>query len=145
MLVRNSTPTLDQTAFSAKAAKTRKTTRRAFTLLEVLIVVAIIVMLAGIGGYYLFARYEEAKLGKAKADCHSLAEQVEIYKLNNDAYPGSIEALTTAQPNGGDPLVPGDKVRDPWGKLYQIDGSGLKARVYTTGPKGQVIDNLSAK
>jgi len=121
-------------------------TRRAFTLLEVLIVVAIIVMLAGVGGYYLFQRYEEAKLGVARTEAKALAEQVEIYKLNNDgAAPGSIEALATTQPNGGAPLVPPEKCRDPWGQLYQVDASGIKARVFTTSPSGQVIDSAATR
>jgi general secretion pathway protein G len=123
-----------------------RSTRRAFTLLEVLIVVAIIVMLAGVGGYYLFQRYEEAKVGVARTDAKALAEQVEIYKLNNDgASPASIEALATTQPNGGAPLVPAEKVRDPWNQLYQIDSSGLKARVFTTSPSGVVIDSAAGK
>ena len=41
--------------------------RAAFTLLEVLVVVAIIVVLAGVGGYFLLQRYEDAKASTAKA------------------------------------------------------------------------------
>ena len=123
-----------------------RTLRRGFTLLEVLVVVAIIVMLAGIGGYYVLQRYEEAKVSKAKADCLALSEAVEQYKLNNGDYPGSIDALAQPQPNGGPAFVPADKTRDPWGKPYVIDPSGshnggLKADVYTTSPRGQVIGN----
>ena len=51
--------------------------RGAFTLLEVLVVVAIIVMLAGVGGYYLLQQYERAKDGRAKIDCKALASYVE--------------------------------------------------------------------
>jgi len=127
------------------ALKTLRKTRVAFTLLEVLVVVAIIVMLAGVGGYYLLARYEEAKVSKAKIDCKGLAEQVEMFKLNNDQPPGSIQALTQAQPNGGEPLVPPEKVNDPWGKPYQIDASGPKARVFTTTPKGITVSNLDTR
>jgi general secretion pathway protein G len=120
--------------------------RRAFTLLEVLVVVAIIVMLAGVGGYYLLQRYEESKISRAKIDAATLSEQVEYYKLQNHEYPASIEALTLPQPNGGTPLVPPDKVRDPWGKPYQINAAGPnnggnKADVFTTTPKGQTIGN----
>jgi general secretion pathway protein G len=120
-------------------------TRGAFTLLEVLVVVAIIVMLAGVGGYYVLQRYEEAKVSKARMDCQSLAAACDTYKLNNDTYPGSIDALAQNQPNGGDPLVPADKLKDPWGKPYHLDSSGLKARVFTTSPKGVTIDNLAQK
>jgi general secretion pathway protein G len=131
----------------------RNTTRRApravrgaFTLLEVLVVVAIIVMLAGVGGYYLLQRYEEAKLSRAKMDAQGLSQQAETYKLNNGQYPASIDALAAPQPNGGTPLVQPDALNDPWGKRYIIDPNGghhqgLMADVYTTGPQGQVIGN----
>jgi len=130
------------------AGKDLRTTRTAFTLLEVLVVVAIIVMLAGVGGYYVLQSYEEAKLSRAKIDAEGLSSKVEEYKLKNDAYPNTIEALTQPQPAGGGPLVPLDKIRDPWGKVYQVDpngthNSGLKADVFTTSPKGQIIGNFS--
>jgi hypothetical protein len=84
----------------------------------------------------------------AKAACNTLSERVETYKLNNETYPPSIEALAQPQPNGDAPLVPADKLRDPWGKLYQLDPSGphnnsLKADVFTTTPKGQLVGNFA--
>lgn len=125
-----------------------RASRTGFTLLEVLVVVAIIVMLAGVGGYYLMQRYEESKLSRAKIDALALSGQVETFKLNNGDYPQSIEQLTQQQPMGGSPLVPIEKTRDPWGKPYQIDptgqhNGGLKADVFTTSPKGQIIGNFS--
>jgi general secretion pathway protein G len=126
----------------------RQTKRSAFTLLEVLVVVAIIVMLAGVGGYYLINQYENAKVSRAKVDCEGLSSQVEQYKLNNGEYPTSIEQLTQPQPSGAAAMMGPDKIRDPWGKLYQIDpqgqhNGGNKADVFTTTPKGQKIGNFS--
>jgi general secretion pathway protein G len=133
---------------STTAVKTLRATRTAFTLLEVLVVVAIIVMLAGVGGYYVLQSYEEAKLSRAKIDAEGLSNKVEEYKLKNGDYPATIDALTQPQPGGGGPLVPPDKIRDPWGKAYQLDPSGQhnggnKADVFTTSPKGQIIGNFS--
>jgi general secretion pathway protein G len=121
--------------------------RSAFTLLEVLVVVAIIVMLAGVGGFYFFQQYEEAKMGTAKTNVQALSNLVDTYKLNNGDYPASLEALTQPQPNGSGPMCSPDKIRDPWGKIYQIDAqgtrnAGMKADVFTTTPKGQIIGNF---
>ncbi|MFO0879280.1 MAG: type II secretion system protein GspG [Gemmataceae bacterium] len=132
----------------AARVQTQRSTRRAFTLLEVLVVVAIIVMLAGVGGYYLIQRYEESKISRAKIDAEALSSQVETFKLNNGDYPNTIEALAQPQPGGGSALVPPDKIRDPWGKPYQIDPAGQrnggnKADVFTTTPKGQIVGNFS--
>ena len=119
--------------------------RSAFTLLEVLVVVAIIVMLAGVGGYYFFQQYESAKNGKAKADVQGLNTLVVSYKLDHGDFPASLEALTQ-QVNGMGPYCSPDKIRDPWGKVYQIDPNGpshqgLKADIFTTTPKGVRISN----
>src|SRR6516225_672015 len=111
---------LHQNGFSPSCKAVRKT-RSAFTLLEVLVVVAIIVMLAGVGGYYLLQRYEDSKVSRAKIDCEALSSAIEQYKLNNDQYPNSVQQLSQQQPNGMSPLVPPDKIKDPWGKEYQID------------------------
>jgi len=117
-------------------------TRRGFTLLEVLVVVAIIVMLAGVGGYYLVQRYEESKLSTAKISAEGLSGLVEQYKLKNGDYPGNIEALA----EGPTPLCSVDKTLDPWGKPFQIDASGShnagqRADVFTTAPDGTTIGN----
>jgi len=143
-LVRNRTMLVRQTV----SRKAPRTTRSAFTLLEVLVVVAIIVMLAGVGGYYLLQQYEDAKVSLAKVNCNNLSTQVEAYKLNNGNYPNSIEQLTQPQPNGSSAIVPPDKIRDPWGKVYRIDPSGPKnggnkADVFTTTPKGIIVGNFS--
>jgi general secretion pathway protein G len=127
--------------------KALRSSRTAFTLLEVLVVVAIIVMLAGVGGYYLLQRYEDAKVSRAKIDCEQLAAAADTYRLNNGQYPTSIEQLTQTQPNGSSAIVPPDKITDPWGKPYRIDpngahNQGLKADVYTTTPKGATIGNF---
>jgi general secretion pathway protein G len=138
---------LHQNGFSP-APKALRQSRKAFTLLEVLVVVAIIVMLAGVGGYYFMARYEDSKVSRAKIDCQSLSSQVETFKLNNGRYPNSMDELTQTQPNGMSALVPADKIKDPWGKTYQIDPNGAhnggnQADVLTTTPKGVTVGNFA--
>jgi type II secretory pathway pseudopilin PulG len=110
--------------------------------------VAIIVMLAGIGGYYLLPQFEDAKVSTAKINCNGLSSLVETYKINNGQYPTSIEQLTQPQPNGSSAMASPDKIKDPWGKLYQINpngphNGGNKADVFTVTPKGVTVGNFA--
>jgi general secretion pathway protein G len=131
---------------TAAPVRALRNSRTGFTLLEVLVVVAIIVMLAGVGGYYMIQRYEEARISKARIDANSLSQLAEQFELNNDRRPNSIQELVQQQPNGGAPLCPPDKIIDPWGQPYFLDpqgprNGGLKADVYATH-KGQQIGNF---
>lgn len=126
--------------------KTLRSTRTAFTLLEVLVVVAIIVMLAGVGGYYVMQQYESAKVSKARIDCAGLSGLVEQYRLAHNQPPASIQALAETQPDGSPPLMGLEKAIDPWNKPYQLDptgprNNGMKADVFTITPRGITVGN----
>jgi len=130
----------------SKQLTARRTRRAAFTLLEVLIVVAIIVMLAGAGTYYFLQRLEDAKVGNAKVGAMTLSSACEQYYTTNGEFPPSLEALTGPQPNGGGAYFGPDKLLDPWKKQYQYNpqgpnNGGNKPDVWTQSPKGQPIGN----
>jgi len=129
------------------ARRSLQTPRSGFTLLEILVVVAIIVMLAGVGGYYVMQRYEEAKISTAKMNVEAISNAVEQYKLRNDGNPPTdLATLTQQGPNGEAPFMPADKLKDPWGKQYTYDpagqhNNGYRPDVSTTAPNGTVIGN----
>lgn len=128
-----------------QARSERRLNRRsAFTLLEVLIVVAIIVMLAGAGTYYFLQRLEDGKVGTAKAQAKALVAAAEQYYANNGEFPPSLEALTQPQPNGGGAFFGPEKLFDPWRKPYQYNPlgentGGNKPDVWTTTRNGLTI------
>jgi general secretion pathway protein G len=122
---------------------TRAAARSAFTLLEILVVVAIIVVLAGVGGYYLLPQVDAAKIGTAKSQLKMLTSACDTYKLNNNDYPASLAALAAPQPNGLPPIVEVDAIKDPWGLPYGYDPSGsrnggLHADIWVQRPGGQI-------
>ena len=124
--------------------------RAAFTLLEVLIVVAIIVMLAGAGTYYFLQRLESAKIDTAKAECKAIAAQCGIYYSTYGQFPPNLEALTQVQPDGRGAFFPPEKLLDPWKKPYMYDpagpsNGGNEPDVYTTTPRGQRIGNFRSQ
>src|SRR2546430_188386 len=93
----------------------RQVRRSAFTLLEILVVVAIIVMLAGVGGYYIMQQYDQSKVNTAKIEAKGLAQQVEIFKTKHDRLPNMPSLQELSQNiDGVPPLVPADKLKDPF-------------------------------
>jgi general secretion pathway protein G len=133
------------------ARKTNRWARPGFTLLEVLVVVAIIVVLAGIGGYYLLPKVDEAKESTALNHVKTfLTNACEEYKLKNDVWPDSLQALSVQQPNGMAPLITQDALLDPWDKPYQYDAHGGNNQgrvpdIWTIGPRGNQIGNWMKK
>jgi type II secretion system protein G len=60
---------------------------RAFTLIELLVVVAIIAILAAIAVPNLLAAQLRAKVSRAQAELKSMANALEIYRVDNRQYP----------------------------------------------------------
>src|SRR5262245_47302608 len=99
---------------------TQAATRSAFTLLEVLIVVAILVVLAGVSSIYVFRYLEEAKVDRCRADVQTIAKAAMAYQIKHGTLPESI-LLLIQPPDGVLPYLEGgvDAIKDPWGQQYQ--------------------------
>jgi general secretion pathway protein G len=78
-----------------------------FTLLELLIVVAIMSTLAAIAVYHYSIFIQQTKGIRAKSDIEAIAQQIDEFREDNGRYPDSLEEL------GGGPFI------DPWGNPYQ--------------------------
>ncbi|GEM_PF-1986577 len=118
--------------------------RAAFTLMELLVVMAIIVIIAGFGGYYVLGRLDDAKITQAIMRAKAIANALETYKLNEGDYPESLEALIQQSPSGRQPLLTNrDEMFDPWGKQYQIDTQGQRGLAAgNTTPRADVFTRL---
>jgi len=68
--------------------------RRAFTLIELLIVVAIIAILAAIALPNFLEAQTRAKVARVKADHRTLVTALETYRISNNNYPISIVFAT---------------------------------------------------
>jgi len=67
--------------------------RRAFTLIEVMIVIAIVLALTGLVGYAVLGRRDEAKRDMAKIDLNSLRSGLKLFHFDYDRYPTDDEGV----------------------------------------------------
>jgi general secretion pathway protein G len=125
----------------------RVAARSAFTLLEVLIVVAILVVLAGVSSMYVFRYLDDAKRDRVKADVQTITKACQAYQIRTGEFPPTLQALLQP-PQGGAPYLENgmDAIKDPWQKEYQYNpagpnNGGLKPDIWTTAPDGVQIGN----
>lgn len=77
--------------------------KKAFTLIELLIVVAIIAILAAIAVPNFLEAQTRAKVSRAKADMRTLATALEAYRVDSNAYPsGNPNNVSSALNGEGD-------------------------------------------
>lgn len=119
-----------------------------FTLLEIIVVVAIIAILAAYIAPKVAGRVDDARISKAKSDIRVLESSLELYKLDNFSYPSSdqgLEALVT-KPGGAEMKNwrKGGYVKklskDPWGNeyQYQFPGSNGDFDIFSLGADAAV-------
>ena len=102
---------------------------RGFTLIELMVVIVILGILAGLIVPRIMGRPEEAKQLKAKMQIESLETALKLYKLDNGMYPDTEQGLLALieQPETG--IVPknwrkqgylekGRFPKDPWGNEF---------------------------
>ena len=106
---------------------------RGFTLTELMVVLVIIGLLATVVLINVLPSQDRAMVTKARADIATLETALELYRLDNLAYPSPSDGLAALrQPPASlaDPsrYRPGGYIRnlpeDPWGRPYQLQVPG---------------------
>lgn len=111
-----------------RAALPRRRAGAGYSLLEILIVLAIIALIAALVGPRLFAQLDHAKETTARVQDKALETALQTMELDIGRYPSSAEGLqllvdadrkTVAGWNG--PYLSGRLPLDPWGRPYVYD------------------------
>lgn len=121
--------------------------RRGFSLVELLVVVAIIAALVGVAAPYYADYVRESKISKAKQDLDALKGAVVLYNSREDIpYLGPLATITPYLPVLGENDFSGLQGQyltnippDPWGKNYKLDPYG--GFVYSDGPDSRTPDD----
>lgn len=128
----NATPSDNQDCRVIQTAKARA--MRGMTLIEIMVVVAIITLILGGVGAVAFNRFQDAQLDTARNQTVQIQQLVEQYRIQKKGKCpknlGDLKAAGIANKVG----------KDPWGHDYEIKCPGEKAAVDVTspGPDGEV-------
>jgi general secretion pathway protein G len=122
--------------------KFRLRDERGFTLLELLVVLAIMGMLAAIIAPTVIKYLGTSRTKTAKVQIENVMQGLELFRIDVGRYPTQQEGLialvdpTPTAPNWNGPyLKQQSALKDPWGNpyLYQIPGQHGEVDVYSLG------------
>ncbi len=122
-----------------------KVAQRGFTLLELMVVVVIIGLLAGLVVPRYFDTVSKSKIKIARAQMDSLDKALEQYRLDVGAFPTQEQGLAAlmTQPSGSakwqGPYLKKGLPPDPWGNpyVYRLSESKRDADIASLGSDGQ--------
>ena len=109
-----------------------------FTLIEVMVVIAILAILAALIVPKVMSRPDEARVVAAKQDIAALGQALKLYRLDTKRYPTTEQGLRALVAKPSQAPVPenwkqGGYVErlpmDPWGKPYQFLNPGLHGEI----------------
>jgi len=120
--------------------KEAKRSRRGFTLIEILLVVAIIGMLVALVGVAVPKYLESSRKDACKTQIRMLETALESYNMKNGKYPATLDEVRE--------FLRGNELPEtPWHGEYQYSASssqaGFSYEISCTAPDGTLIANYN--
>lgn len=120
---------------------------RGFTLIEIMVVVAILGILAALVVPKIMGRPDEARIVAARQDIAAIRQALNLYRLDNQRYPTTEQGLQALVEKPATSPIPANwkaggylerLPKDPWGAPYQYLNPGLRGEVdiYSLGADG---------
>jgi len=119
----------------------RQHRRRGMTLIEIMVVVAILGLLATAITMGVMGQLDDAKVQTARLKANEIAKAMDLYKIRNSGYPTTGEGINAlVNPPKGQPLFDELPV-DPWDNPFSYANPGThnsrRFDVWSNGPDGE--------
>ena len=129
-------------------AAQRRSKDAGFTLIEIMLVIAIIGILATLIVPKIMGRPDEARVVAAKQDVGTIVQALKLYRLDIGRYPTTDQGLKAlVEKPTSEPIPQNWKMggyleslpKDPWGNVYQYANPGTNGEidVYSFGSDGK--------
>lgn len=110
---------LTQLAQALRPKAVRRGLQRGMTLVEIMVVVVIISLVAGVVGVAVLQRLGDAQKKVAYTQIRTLSDALDLYKLSLRNYPSTAEGLNAlVTPKGNEKPFLTSVPKDPWGNDY---------------------------
>jgi len=112
---------------------------RGFTIIELLIVMAILGMLAVMVAPNLFSKADSARRDAALLQISGVGSALAAHRLDVGQYPDSLEGLmtnTTGRSTWDGPYIRNAVPKDPWGNDYYYTSTGSQYTLISYGADG---------
>jgi general secretion pathway protein G len=109
-----------------------------FTLVELMVVIAIIAALATIVGVNVLSSMDDADVSAAQAQIRNLKTALTSYKITYKRFPSSSEGLNALiQNDKGKKFLDSASIpTDPWGNPYLYSSEGNEFKIVSYGADG---------
>ena len=109
--------------------------RAGFTLMELMIAVAIVGILSTVAVQSLTGNIAKANEAAAKQGVNALKEACTTYYINHKKMPTSLDQLV----EGDEPALENGEsgLYDPWGLKYEMEKKGKNVIIKSAGPDGE--------
>ncbi len=105
--------------------------KQGFSLLELLIVIAIMGLIVSLVAPEMFSKLDSSKQKTALAQMKMLQTSIDTYRLDVGDFPASLDELMKSSKKGWDgPYLPKEVPVDPWGNPYVIVKPGENNQPY---------------